>query len=467
MNDSELKEIRAARPTNIARIACALIFLIIYYSHRYEILLISALLQLFLSFFWFWLVEKKFKIYKGYPSLWYLPASIDIYFLTLCVYITGISFSPVTLGYVLLACMSSIDLIRYRGLFTTFGCSLSYILILSLVKLKIIPFVNIVNNLQMEITLFSGILSTVLLIIACTTANSVIYQIYFQLNEKNNELSSSFDKINLLKLQQDADYALTARLMEPFGGSLVKSKLVKIEFFLAQKKSFFFKNQTLEIGGDIVIADELYFNESKYILFINGDAMGKSMQGACGALVLGVLCKSIIANTQNRAKDNNINPQEWLANSIREMHRIFESFEGSMLASVFFGILEENTGNLYHINTEHPEAILYRDGTANFLKDSLAYRKIGTLGIQPEFLHVEYTQLVAGDVLFIGSDGKDDIILNSNLTRTINHDEFLFPRAVQNKKGNLKDIVNELKTFGDFSDDLSILKISYHGIPDN
>lgn len=195
--------------------------------------------------------------------------------------------------------------------------------------------------------------------------------------------------------------------------------------------------------------------------------MGKSMQGACGALVLGVLCKSIIANTQNRARDNNINPQEWLANSIREMHRIFESFEGSMLASVFIGILEEKTGNLYHINTEHPEAILYRDETATFLKDSLEYRKIGTLGLQPEFLHVEYTQLVAGDILFIGSDGKDDIILNSNLTRTINQDEFLFPRAVQNKKGNLKDIVKELKTFGDFSDDLSIVKITYHGNPDN
>ena len=59
--------------------------------------------------------------------------------------------------------------------------------------------------------------------------------------------------------------------------------------------------------------------------------------------------------------------------------------------------------------------------------------KIGTLGIQDIFQLVEYTQLVAGDTLFIGSDGKDDLILKSNSTRTINEDEFLFPSGLFRK----------------------------------
>ena len=102
MDELDLKEIRAARPTNLARIACAVIFLIIYFTHNFSILLYSALLQLVLSSLWFWFIESKFKVYKTKPNLWYIPASIDVYFLTLCVYITGVSYSPVTLGYILI-----------------------------------------------------------------------------------------------------------------------------------------------------------------------------------------------------------------------------------------------------------------------------------------------------------------------------------------------------------------------------
>ena len=437
MNDSDWKEIKSARPSNIARAAANIIFLIIYSVYDFGFALYFGVLVFFISLFWFWFMENRFKTYKEYPLLWYIPASIDILFITVCVYYTGLSYSPALLGYVYSTATSSIDLIRARGLYATFGNCLTFLLVLILTKLNVFPYTNIVNQSVTEITLFSILLSTALLFLACVTANRVIFQIYFQFHEKNNELSSSLDKINLLKLQQDADYALTARLMEPFGGNFVKSKAIEIEFLLKQKKAFIF--------------------------FMNADAMGKSMQGACGALVLGVICKSILTNMQIKGKDSNISPQEWLVNSASEMHRIFESFEGAMLASVFIGLIEEKTGSLYHINAEHPEAILYRDETATFLKDRQDYRKLGTLGIQTEFPHTEYTQLVAGDAIFIGSDGKDDLILSSNKVRTINQDEFLFPRTVQKKKGNLSEIMHELKSFGDLSDDLSILKITYHG----
>lgn len=199
-------------------------------------------------------------------------------------------------------------------------------------------------------------------------------------------------KINELKIQQDADYALTARLMEPFGGNLAKSKVFQLEFHLKQKKSFTFRNKILEIGGDILISDELFFNNSKYILFLNGDAMGKSIQGACGALALGVINKSILTHSHNN-KSNLISPEQWLSDSFAEMHRIFESFEGSMLVSVFMGLINEKTGELFYINTEHPSAILYRDECTSFLTDKILYRKIGSMGMNLDFNSVDYFQL--------------------------------------------------------------------------
>jgi Stage II sporulation protein E (SpoIIE) len=463
MDEFDRKEIKAARPTNIARMASALIFIILYSFYDYSIVLYFAILQFSLSLIWFWLIEKKFSLYKKIPTLWYIPASIDVFFATASVYITGVSYSPVIVAYILITCMSSVDLIRARGLFTTIASSVAFIFILFLTKFEIIPFLNILGENKNGISIFSMFLSGSLLSMACFTANSVIFQIYYQLNDKNNELSNSLDKINLLKLQQDADYALTARLMEPFGGNFVKSKFFFVESLIKQKKSFTFKDQALEIGGDLILADELFFNESKFIFFLNADAMGKSMQGACGALVLGVICKSILTNTQIKTADTNIQPQSWLLNAVQEMQRIFESFDGSMLASVFIGLIEEKTGNLYYLNAEHPGAILYRDEIASFLSDNVHYRKIGTLGIQDIFQMIEYTQLVAGDTLFIGSDGKDDLILNSTPTRKINEDEFLFPRIVQKNKGSLLEICKELETHGELSDDLSIIKITYHG----
>ena len=66
--------------------------------------------------------------------------------------------------------MSSVDLIRNRGLFTTIFSCVSYLGIVIAVKFNFLPFINIVNETHSEITLFSAILSLLLLIIACFTA---------------------------------------------------------------------------------------------------------------------------------------------------------------------------------------------------------------------------------------------------------------------------------------------------------
>src|SRR6185295_8863044 len=146
------------------------------------------------------------------------------------------------------------------------------------------------------------------------------------------------------------------------------STRVKVDFFLKQKKEFTFKRQKHQIGGDICIALNIELKGRKYIAFLNADAMGKSMQGAGGILVLGSVFQSIIQRTITHKNQSDIPPERWIKSAFKEMHKIFESFEGSMLVSILFGLVEENTGLVYYINAEHPWLILYRDAKASFLE---------------------------------------------------------------------------------------------------
>ena len=77
-----------------------------------------------------------------------------------------------------------------------------------------------------------------------------------------------------------------------------KSDNIDIDFFIKSKKEFTFRDKTKGIGGDICITDEIHLKHKKYGVFVNGDAMGKSMQGAGGAMVLGAIIQAAI----NKAK---------------------------------------------------------------------------------------------------------------------------------------------------------------------
>ena len=53
--------------------------------------------------------------------------------------------------------------------------------------------------------------------------------------------------------------------------------------------------------------------------------MGKSIQGAGGALALGVVFKSILSRNKILSGEENIFPERWLKQSYQELQSIFES----------------------------------------------------------------------------------------------------------------------------------------------
>jgi tetratricopeptide (TPR) repeat protein len=277
----------------------------------------------------------------------------------------------------------------------------------------------------------------------------------------SKQLKKSLDLVNELKTQQDGDYYLTSLLLNPLGVNAVDEELnVDVDFFTKQKKNFEFKNQKKSIGGDISIAHTVQFTTGPATVFLNADAMGKSMQGAGGALVLGAVFQSIIERTRLQTS---IDPESWLKNVFLELQKVFESFDCSMLVSIYIAVLENLTGNMYYLNAEHPWGVLYRQGKAIFLQNRSYYRKLGTPGLQDE-ITVDHIQLKPGDVVLLGSDGRDDIALPSTEAgvRVINEDESLFLKHVETADGRLSQIVDLIAATGEITDDLSLVRVQYN-----
>lgn len=281
-----------------------------------------------------------------------------------------------------------------------------------------------------------------------------------KVKERTRELQESLNQIQKLKEQQDGDYFLTSLLIQPLMFISVHSEVVDVQSFLKQKKEFIFRKWQREIGGDMNIAQDIVLRNKPFVFIFNGDAMGKSLQGAGGALVIGVILKAILTRTLLYTENQSIYPEKWLKELFIEIQKIFESFDGSMLMSGFLGLIDEVTGTLYFIYAEHPYPVLYRNKKAEFLDNTTEFKKFGTPGIVGK-LYILVKKLEPNDIIFVGSDGKDDLILNINGDEVVNEDETLFLRLVEESSGQLSTLIEKIKETGKLMDDISILRVSY------
>lgn len=279
--------------------------------------------------------------------------------------------------------------------------------------------------------------------------------------ERTEELNQSLREISELKLQQDADYFLTTLLIQPLIQNENKSKNIKTEVFLSQKKKFEFRKKNLELGGDLNLTNNLQLKGKNYTLFINGDAMGKSMQGAGGVLVFGVLLRTIVIRSQTQSF-RGISPEKWMKDTFYELQKAFETFNGSMFISLVMGLIEEKSGLLYYLNAEHPRTVLLRMDRAYFLEEEQMIRKLGIPGNE-EIFQVMTFSLQHGDILIAGSDGRDDLVLGElEGVKLYNEDEWLFLKKVEESKGDLEKLVKLVSSAGEITDDFSLLKVEYY-----
>jgi hypothetical protein len=110
-----------------------------------------------------------------------------------------------------------------------------------------------------------------------------------KVEERTRELSETLSTVQMLKRQQDGDYFLTSLLIKSLTAKDTITDEVHVKFKLKQKKQFEFQKKWSEIGGDLCRSEVIKLRNKKYTVFFNADVMGKSMQGAGGALVLGAV----------------------------------------------------------------------------------------------------------------------------------------------------------------------------------
>lgn len=280
-----------------------------------------------------------------------------------------------------------------------------------------------------------------------------------KVEDRTLALHDSLFQLQNLKEKQDGDYFLTSLLIQPLARIENKIPELSFESYVNQFKKFLFRGKTGEIGGDICIVGNIQLESGEYTVFANADAMGKSIQGAGGALVLGVVFQAVLSRSKSSYTKKRP-PELWLKDLYVELQAVFASFDGSMLSSVVLGMVGKD-GFLYYINAEHPWSILYRDGVASFIETELSMRKLGFPKNNSQF-QIKTFSLLDGDVLFIGSDGRDDISINqSSEERYINEDETLILRFVERACGNLLPLISEINANGELTDDISFIRIGY------
>ncbi len=286
-----------------------------------------------------------------------------------------------------------------------------------------------------------------------------------KVEKRTQELQETLREIKLLKEQQDGDYFLTTLIINPLASNSAKDEKLDLKILIHQKKKFEFNSKVHEIGGDICISETIYLKGRKFTAFVNGDAMGKSIQGAGGALVLGVVFKSILSRAKLFSAKETVFPERWLKLAFQELQSIFESFDGSMMISVVMGLIDNERGFIYYINAEHPFSVLYRDNKASFIEQELNLRKIGMMTLEHSGdFQVNTFKLEDGDIIILGSDGRDDIKIGIDEKgyRIINEDHKLFLQTVEEAEADLEKIFALTEEKGELIDDYSLLRIEYN-----
>ena len=277
---------------------------------------------------------------------------------------------------------------------------------------------------------------------------------------RTNKLNESLLNIIKIKTSQEADYFLFYQILNSVFSEF-KNNLKNIEIYEKPYHIFEYRGENKLIGGDICITDIVFIGDKEFLFLINGDAMGKSLQGAIGALAIGMVVKSYLK--ENKICKNT-SPELWIYGLFSKLHESFECFEETMFASSCISLLDYKDGFYYQVSSEHPKTILLKSDKANFLNNSVDTSKLGVNGIQSQF-KIFTKELSPGDIIIIGSDGKDEIIMrDENNNEYYNLDENVFLNIVNEAKGNLDEIINSLNKKGKIRDDISIIKLEYNPI---
>ena len=269
---------------------------------------------------------------------------------------------------------------------------------------------------------------------------------------KTKELRESLENIRNLKEKQDGDYFLMSILQSCFQNKIRTFGDFEIETLVSQFKTFEFKSKQGEIGGDIVCIEEIRIGGRIFLAILNADAMGKSLQGATGALLASSMFKSHIDSSTSDL----YTPETWIVSLYRKIHGLFQSFDGNLFSTGILAVLDPENSCVFFLNAQHPSSILIRNNVSGFIEQETSY-KMG-IPLLKEIPKVYCISLKENDSLIFGSDGREDLrsITGSKEIHSFS-EQFLL--EVSNTNGDLVLLKNKMAEYGDYIDDLSLVRI--------
>ncbi|MGJ4788611.1 SpoIIE family protein phosphatase [Leptospira koniambonensis] len=269
---------------------------------------------------------------------------------------------------------------------------------------------------------------------------------------KTKELRECLANVRSLKEKQDGDYFLISVLQSSFQNKIRTFGDFKIETLVSQFKTFEFKSKPGEIGGDLVCMEEIRIGTRKFLAILNADAMGKSLQGATGALLASSMFKSHI----DSSTPGFYTPETWIVSLYRKIHGLFQSFDGNLFATGILAILDPENSSVFFLNSQHPPSILLRNNISGYIENETSY-KMG-IPILKEIPKVYCISLKENDSLIFGSDGREDLRLRTK-NREVDSLSDTFLSEVSNTNADLILLKNKMEEYGDYIDDLSLVRI--------
>ncbi len=368
------------RGINIARLlySIAFISLVYYLELDYPLLYAAAGAHFVFSLTWLILLETEALVESR--SWWsgYAPATADVVYVSMWIYLTGNVASFFIAGYFVSISLSSMTEKRNYGLWTAWMCALFFSGMGVLVFLGVLPAVNILME-AVRPTAGALIVTIGLTCFSFLLVNRIVSTLFLRLNREISERKAAEDR--LLR-----DLQLARKVQEsiiPTHDRLPASKELSFgSFYLALES----------VGGDLY--DALPVGDHRYA-FLIADVSGHGVPAA----LLTTMAKAIFAKA---VADHPDHPEE----VCRAINRDMYSFIGDLrhYLTAYYCLLDVQSGKLEYCNAGHHPALLYRPGESGLRE--LDTENSFFIGVEPDFVFERGSiSLKSGDRLLLFTDG--------------------------------------------------------------
>ena len=206
-----------------------------------------------------------------------------------------------------------------------------------------------------------------------------------------------------------------------------------------------------EVGGDFY---DFFLVDKKHLCFVIGDVSGK---GIPAALFMALTKTQIKASSSRRRTPGDI--------LFRANNDLCHENESSMFCTLFYGIMNTETGEVTYANAGHNPPYIIKKGCESVQIESTGGIALGVME-EMEFESATFN-LSKGDSIFLYTDGVNEAMNEAD-------EEYSYERLEdylkENSTGSITDMVNKnLESVKEFagtapqSDDITVLALQYLG----